>query len=643
MEEVVTAVAVVDMEVIRTTEVLHKFFDSALRYAFIGTFTNQTMPGNDDTKNNSKAAPLLKGSGGAYVPPALRKLATQQSDPKVDAGSSRFKNLDLSTPSDNRSRDYRQRSGFSSKGGVGKYRSTVPDAKLEIELFGNPEQETVAAGINFDAYDNIPVEVNGSNPPKAATDFSDLELEERVSKNVRLCRYTKPTPIQKYAIPTACDMRDLMACAQTGSGKTAAFLLPVINSMLRHNERTQQSQGSRYSQKHSPLTLVLAPTRELATQIYEESQKFLYCTGLRSVVVYGGQDARIQLRDLEKGCELLVATPGRLMDLIDRGRISMGSIRHLIFDEADRMLDMGFEPQIRSIVEECDMPRSIGSYEDPTRGRQTLMFSATFPREIQALASDFLHDYIFVTVGRLGSTNEFIIQKLEYCEDNEKRSTLMRLLPECQGLTVIFVETKRNADALEMFLNDTGVNAISIHGDRTQMEREYALAQFKAGRTPVLVATDVAARGLDIDNVLHVVNYDLPNSIDDYVHRIGRTGRRGNTGTAHSFVNEKNQSITKDLYGLLKESNQEVPSWFEEMCAYASRQSSRRGGKRGGSSRFGAKDVRKQDGGGKWRTSKEPGGAQGSKKPQSSQPSRSGDSWSNFNQKGFGGSSRDAW
>jgi len=228
------------------------------------------------------------------------------------------------------------------------------------------------------------------------------------------------------------------------------------------------------------------------------------------------------------------------------------------------------------------------------------MFSATFPREIQRLASDFLTNYIFLSIGRVGSTNDFIVQKIEYAEEYDKKDRLMTLLVDCEGLTVIFVETKRGADSLERFLIDYGVNAISIHGDRTQGEREYALKQFKCGNCPVLVATDVAARGLDIPNVMHVINFDLPNNIDDYVHRIGRTGRCGNTGTAHSFYNEKNKAIAKDLHDLLKECKQEIPSWFEDMVYSSNSRFSRgsRGGGRGGrgGSKFASsKDYRKND------------------------------------------------
>jgi superfamily II DNA/RNA helicase len=270
------------------------------------------------------------------------------------------------------------------------------------------------------------------------------------------------------------------------------------------------------------------------------------CYSSGTCVAYGGADIREQMRDLERGVDILVATPGRLVDLIERGRISLSRCVFMVLDEADRMLDMGFEPQIRRIVEGEDMPSHRNG------NRQTMMFSATFPKEIQRLAADFLYDYIFLAVGRVGSTHENITQRVEYVDDHIKRDVLCRLLRELPGLTLVFVETKRNADAIEDFLCRDGFPATSIHGDRTQREREDALSSFRAGRTPILVATDVAARGLDIPNVIHVINFDMPKDIDDYVHRIGRTGRAGNTGHATAFVNDRNYNICRDLMNTLK-------------------------------------------------------------------------------------------
>ena len=346
-----------------------------------------------------------------------------------------------------------------------------------------------------------------------------------------------------------------MACAQTGSGKTGGFLFPILSSAFTHGPSAPSADTSYgYGRRKSyPTALILAPTRELVSQIHEEARKFAYRSWVRPAVVYGGADIGQQIRALDRGCDLLSATPGRLVDLIERGRISLSNIKYLVLDEADRMLDMGFEPQIRRIVEGEDMPG--------VESRQTLMFSATFPKEIQFLARAFLKEYVFLSVGRVGSTSENITQRIEYVDDQDKKSLLLDLLlaEPAGGLILVFVETKRMADALCDFLCTQRHNATSIHGDRTQREREAALYAFRTARAPILVATAVAARGLDIPNVTHVILYDLPSDIAEYTHRIGRTGRAGNTGNSTAFFNRNNLTIGRDLIDLLKEANQEIP------------------------------------------------------------------------------------
>ena len=337
-----------------------------------------------------------------------------------------------------------------------------------------------------------------------------------------------------------------------------------------------------------PGALIMAPTRELASQIHDEARKFTYMTGLAPVVVYGGADVRQQIRELERGCDILTATPGRLGDLIERGRISLACVRLLILDEADRMLDMGFEPQIRKIVEEEDLPLK--------EERQTFMFSATFPPEIQRLAGDFLNDYLFLAVGRVGAASNDVTQHLEFVEEQNKTPFLIKYLNTIdEGLVLVFVMTKRGADSLENTLIREGFPTTSIHGDRSQREREDALNTFRSGQTPIMVATDVAARGLDIKGVTHVINYDMPTNIDDYVHRIGRTGRIGKKGQALGLMNDKNRNIVRELYELISESDSEVPQWLEQM-----HQQNRYGGRRGGGrnrkgGNFGAKDYRRNN------------------------------------------------
>ncbi|TPP62578.1 ATP-dependent RNA helicase DDX3X [Fasciola gigantica] len=286
-----------------------------------------------------------------------------------------------------------------------------------------------------------------------------------------------------------------MACAQTGSGKTAAFLLPILNRLLKTEHEDEQPLQT-VNGEATPMALVLAPTRELSCQIYDEARKFSYRSDVRPCVVYGGASIMAQVRELSHGCNILVATPGRLVDMISRGKVSLERVRYLVLDEADRMLDMGFEPQIRRIVEQHRMP-SAGQ-------RQTLMFSATFPKEIQTLARDFLHSYIFLAVGRVGSTNENIVQEVLNVADKDKPDMLVRLLQEKtdpEGLVLVFVETKRGADTLAHYLSQLNFPVASIHGDRPQSDRERALSSFREGHTPILIATAVAARGLDIPNV----------------------------------------------------------------------------------------------------------------------------------------------
>ncbi|KAH7402168.1 ATP-dependent RNA helicase DED1 [Phaeosphaeria sp. MPI-PUGE-AT-0046c] len=469
----------------------------------------------------------------------------------------------------------------------GKHVPGPSNPRVERELFGVPNDPSKQqTGINFEKYDDIPVEASGQGVPEPVSRFTNPPLDEHLLSNIELSGYKVPTPVQKYSIPIVMGGRDLMACAQTGSGKTGGFLFPILAQAFQNGPSPPpmtQNGGYGRQRKAYPTSLILAPTRELVSQIYDESRKFAYRSWVRPCVVYGGADIGSQLRQIERGCDLLVATPGRLVDLIERGRISLASIKYLVLDEADRMLDMGFEPQIRRIVEGEDMP--------PTAGRQTLMFSATFPRDIQMLARDFLKDYIFLSVGRVGSTSENITQKIEYVEDADKRSVLLDILhTHGAGLSLIFVETKRMADSLSDFLINQGFPATSIHGDRTQREREKALEMFRTGRCPILVATAVT----------HVVNYDLPTDIDDYVHRIGRTGRAGNTGIATAFFNRGNRGVVRDLLELLKEANQEVPSFLESIAREGSGFGGGRGGRGGGRGRGNAatRDVRRMGGGG---------------------------------------------
>ncbi|XP_075492328.1 DEAD-box ATP-dependent RNA helicase 37-like [Primulina tabacum] len=556
------------------------------------------VPAGDDTGAVSR----VKSS---YVPPHLRNrppssdpLAAPFSYSGVASGNDRQGHggqpIGASYPGgyrNDRSAGITRTGGWNNRSGSwdrGKEREVnpFPDDIDSEEAFGSQEN----TGINFDAYEDIPVETSGRNVPPPVNTFAEIDLGEALNRNIKRCKYVKPTPVQRYAIPISTAGRDLMACAQTGSGKTAAFCFPIISGVMKSSQSAPRP--PHMPRMSFPIALILAPTRELSIQIHEEAKKFSYQTGVRVVVAYGGAPINLQLRELERGVDILVATPGRLVDLLERARVSLQMIRYLALDEADRMLDMGFEPQIRKIVQQMDMP--------PPGIRQTLLFSATFPKEIQRLAADFLSNYVFLAVGRVGSSTDLIVQRVEYVLETDKRSHLMDLLHAQlatavhgkQSLTLVFVETKKGADALEHWLSINGFPATAIHGDRTQQEREYALRCFKSGKTPILVATDVAARGLDIPHVAHVVNFDLPNDIDDYVHRIGRTGRAGKTGLATAFFNENNASLAKSLADLMQEANQEVPAWLSRFAARSSYGKNRRGG--GGSGgRFGGRDFRR--------------------------------------------------
>jgi ATP-dependent RNA helicase DDX3X len=425
------------------------------------------------------------------------------------------------------------------------------DQELESELFS--KEATVNMGINFAKYDAIPVSVSGTDIPPPISSFEKLSLHPSMLENIRLAKYVTPTPVQKVGIPILLNERDLMVCAQTGSGKTAAFLTPIISLCVTKNIKPIVDNDSVRKQV-CPVILVLAPTRELATQIFDEARKFTYRLGVRPCLIYGGVSTRDQMNDLRQGCSLLVATTGRLVDFIDRGIVSLKGVRFLVLDEADRMLDMGFERDIRRIADECT----------PKTHRQTLLFSATFPDEIKRLGSDFLKlDHVYVEIGVVGAACDNITQEIRQVSQRGKREELRKLLSEVgKRRIIIFVETKREADSLDDYLFRQGFPCASIHGDRTQQEREAVLLAFKRGQTPIMIATNVAARGLDIPDVKLVVIYDFPKNIDDYIHRIGRTARAGNIGKAVTFFTYDNEPMKEPLVAVLKSSNQQIPEFL---------------------------------------------------------------------------------
>ncbi|XP_077259464.1 ATP-dependent RNA helicase vasa isoform X2 [Temnothorax americanus] len=423
----------------------------------------------------------------------------------------------------------------------------------EKSLFGND----VSMGINFDKYDAIEVKVTGENAPRPIQSFESSGLRTILLENIKKSGYTKPTPVQKYAIPIVMSGRDLMACAQTGSGKTAAFVVPIIHTLLESPRELIKTTTS-----CEPHVIIVSPTRELTMQIHQQVKKFSLGSILRAELAYGGTSVMHQSNKVLNGCHILVATPGRLIDFMGRGKIRLSSLRFLVLDEADRMLDMGFLPDIEKIIDHETM---VASEE-----RQTLMFSATFPNEIQELASRFLRNYLFLAVGIVGGACADVQQNFyQSSGQSEKRKLLKELIDKQDQLgsiegTLVFVEQKRHTDFIAAFLSESNFPTTSIHGDRLQREREEALSEFKRGKMKILVATAVAARGLDIKNVSHVINFDMPKTIDEYVHRIGRTGRVGNRGKATSFFDSStDMPLTDDLVKILKQAGQSVPDWLE--------------------------------------------------------------------------------
>ncbi|PSN51101.1 putative ATP-dependent RNA helicase DDX17 [Blattella germanica] len=343
--------------------------------------------------------------------------------------------------------------------------------------------------------------------------------------------FESPTAIQAQGWPIALSGRDMVGIAQTGSGKTLAYILPAIVHINNQEE---------LSNDDGPIALVLAPTRELAQQIQKIAQDFGRSSYIRNTCVFGGAPKRPQARDLERGVEICIATPGRLIDFLERGTTNLKRCTYLVLDEADRMLDMGFEPQIRKIIEQI------------RPDRQTLMWSATWPKEVRNLAEEFLTDYVQINIGSLQlSANHNILQIVDVCQEHEKENKLNTLLQEIDSnrdnKTIIFVETKKKVDNITRNIRQYGYRAVCMHGDKSQQERDYVLREFRNGKSPILVATDVAARGLDVDGIKYVINFDYPNSSEDYIHRIGRTGRSQTTGTAYAFFTPGDSNKAKDL------------------------------------------------------------------------------------------------
>ncbi len=362
--------------------------------------------------------------------------------------------------------------------------------------------------------------------------FEKLNLIQPIRNALKEEGYTIPTDIQKQAIPPLLEGRDLVGCAQTGTGKTAAFAIPILQILSEDRNRTRFPRTIK--------ALVLTPTRELAIQIGESFSAYGKNTGLKNLVIFGGVHQRPQTEALKRGVDILVATPGRLLDLINQKHIHLHNVKAFVLDEADRMLDMGMVNDVKRVI----------TYLPPTR--QTMLFSATMPPEITKLVDSLLTDPVKVAVAPISSTVDIIQQAIYLVEKKEKKLLLIDLLKNREIASVlVFSRTKHGADRITRDLAKAGIHAQAIHGDKSQVSRQNALNNFKEKKTRVLVATDIAARGIDVDELSHVINYDLPNIPETYVHRIGRTGRAGAGGVALSFCDVEERAYLKDIQKLI--------------------------------------------------------------------------------------------
>ncbi len=359
--------------------------------------------------------------------------------------------------------------------------------------------------------------------------FNQFNLDPRLQAGINRLGYREPTPIQEAAIPAAVTGQDLIGTAQTGTGKTAAFVLPILDRLM---------EGPRNRTR----ALIITPTRELAEQIHESIRDLAYGTKLRSATVYGGVGPAGQIRALREGVELIVACPGRLLDLAEQGHVKFGSVEVLVLDEADRMFDMGFLPSVKRVLKLV-----------PAK-RQTMLFSATFPQEVEQLAAQALHDPKRVTLG-LRQPVHTVSHALYPVPQHLKTTLLLELLKRTDTASVlIFTRTRHRAHKLAQQIGRTGYKVTSLHSDRTQSQRQIAINGFKKGVYQIMVATDIAARGLDIEHISHVINYDMPNTSDDYIHRIGRTGRAEHTGDAFTLITPEDTDMVRTLERLMKQS-----------------------------------------------------------------------------------------
>uniref|UniRef100_A0A804MZA3 RNA helicase n=1 Tax=Zea mays TaxID=4577 RepID=A0A804MZA3_MAIZE len=511
---------------------------------------------NPETKVTQYERPVAAVPNSPPQPPGYSR---PEERPRSSTPSERSSETTVSRPqyaplSDNRARNDHSEPHYAS--GVNLSQSAPSTNQVSQAASGN-QMSTEAYRAKHE------ITIIGNESPAPFMTFQSTCFPSDILREVLQAGFSAPTPIQAQSWPIAMKGRDIVAVAKTGSGKTLGYLLPgfILLKRLHHNSR------------EGPTVLVLSPTRELATQIQDEAIKFGRSSRISSTCLYGGAPKGPQLRELERGADVVVATPGRLNDILEMNKVSLRQVSYLVLDEADRMLDMGFEPQIRKIVKQI-----------PPR-RQTLMYTATWPKEVRKIASDLLNNPVQVNIGNTDQlvANKSITQHVEVIPHMEKSRRLDQILrsQDPGSKIIIFCSTKRMCDQLARNLSRQ-YGASAIHGDKSQAERDSVLNDFRSGRCPVLVATDVAARGLDIKDIRIVVNYDFPTGVEDYVHRIGRTGRAGATGSAYTFFGDQDSKYASELVKILEGANQSVPPQLKEMAL--------RGGYGGRSRRWASSD-----------------------------------------------------
>lgn len=425
-------------------------------------------------------------------------------------------------------------------------RDIMNDFDTNAQGWGNAAPALTGKEVGGNETDLTEAQVRGDGKvPKPFTTFNSCGFPKPIMATLFSLGFAAPTPIQAYCWPVAGGGRDVVGIAKTGSGKTLAFLLPPFTTFL----------GSRPG--YGPNMLVMTPTRELACQIQLEAERFGKRVDIYSVCVYGGAPRGPQLRELRAGAHLVVGTPGRLNDYLEGGELTLENCKNLVLDEADRMLDMGFEPQIRTLIKAIP------------RDRQTMMFSATWPREVRNLAQDYLHRPVYIQIGSHEATaNKDITQEVVICSgQREKSENLLEILTiDRAERVIVFTNTKKLCESLASELWSSRIHCVTIHGDKEQRDRDQALHSFKTGRTPVMLATDVAARGLDIKGVKLVVNYDVAPCPDDHIHRIGRTGRAGVPGRAVTFLDHRESKEAREVMRSMEKAGQRVPENLRELA-----------------------------------------------------------------------------